>query len=157
GHAMRSAINPQTIRLCQCGDVAAIGLDATRPLTVHRRVVRIGHDHRVPQALEMLRDPLAAGATLEQDPQRRPPAENLREARTRGRNASLQHDRTLAVDDPDLAFLRMQIDGTILHGWLLLVRLERVYPCGAHATTQGSASRFISSPWSSFCEGPSKQ
>ena len=36
------------------------------------------------------------------------------------RDPTLQHHDSIPVDDSDLAFLRMQIDGTILHGWLLL-------------------------------------
>src|SRR5260221_13305124 len=93
----------------------------------------------------MLRDPFAARATLEQNPQRRSTAEHLSQSRARRRDPSLHHDRTRSVDDPNLAFLRMQIDGTILHGWLLLCAFERVTLCGAHATTrdQPAASSYL--------------
>ena len=38
-------------------------------------------------------------------------------------------------DDAHLAFLFVEVDGTILHGWSPLLRLERVFACGAEATT----------------------
>ena len=34
----------------------------------------------------------------------------------------------------------MKIDGTILHGWLLLCALSALSHCGAHATTQGQSA-----------------
>ena len=56
----------------------------------------------------------------------------------------LEHDRAGGGHDPNLALLRVEIDGTILMA-AAPVRRERVYPCGAVRYHPGSASRFIPS------------
>src|SRR6516164_4846347 len=78
----------------------------------------------------MLRHPLALGRGLDEDAHPRAPPEHVREPVAR-RQDPLIDDLPTLRHDPNLAFLLMQIDGTILHGWSPLLRLERVSQCGA--------------------------
>src|SRR5436190_14935639 len=93
--------------------------------------------------LQGLRDPLTLGAGLQQDPHRTVAAERLDQPRRGGRHALLSEDRAVGVDNANLAIPHVQIDGTIDHGWLLLlecpVSAGRNSVCGAQATTLGSS------------------
>jgi hypothetical protein len=68
----------------------------------------------------MLRHPFALGTALEQNPQARPTAEDSIELGSRRVDATIQDHRLLLIEHSNLATSRMQIDGTIFHGWLLL-------------------------------------
>jgi hypothetical protein len=116
GSPMRRAITAPLTRLRQRDYIAPIGLDASAALAVHGRERRIGHNHLVAEGLQVLRHPLALGRRLEQNPHRASPFEQGREPLAGRRDASV--DRLTALrDDPDLTFLLVEIDGTILHGW----------------------------------------
>jgi hypothetical protein len=95
------------------------------------------------QAFEMLGDPLTLGAALEQNAHRRAIAEDPREVGPRRVAPTLFHDRPVLTPDPKLTTPQMQIDGNILHGWLLLLsalfRQSDTPTCGAQATTSGGS------------------
>ena len=55
--AMRQAIRAVLTRVGQGRHIAPIGLDAPTAVTVHRSVIRIGHDDVVPDVLKVLGDP----------------------------------------------------------------------------------------------------
>jgi hypothetical protein len=55
--------------------------------------------------------------------------------RPRRGDPSRDHHRPFFVDDPDLAFLRVQIDGTIFQGWLLLAPLSALSLVQQNAST----------------------
>jgi hypothetical protein len=100
----------------------------------------------------MLGHPFALGAALEQNPHPPPRPKHATQEITPRRDAAMPHDLPLGGHDSNLTFLAVQIDGTILHGWLLLV--SALFPqgvnhlCGAQATTHSrAATRFISSSW----------
>src|SRR6516225_7325394 len=97
--------------------------------------IRIGHDHLVSKRLEVLRDPLTFGRRLQENSHRGPAPEHGRQA-IAGRRDSPVDDLTALPDNPDLTFLFVQIDGTILHGWSSPLRLKSAFQqCGAQATT----------------------
>jgi hypothetical protein len=84
-------------------------------MTVHRREIRVRHDHLMAECLQVLRDPLTLGRRLEQHAHARSSPEHHR------------HPRVVAIrrstispslrQDSTLAFLLVQVDGTILDGW----------------------------------------
>src|SRR5687768_3660344 len=113
---MRGAIDPAATRVRQGGDVPPIGLNAAAAMAIHHREIRIGHHHFVAERLQVLRDPLTLGGRLEQDAHARPAPEHRRQAFTRGGDPSVD-DFTTRCHDPNLAFLLVQVDGTIFHGW----------------------------------------
>src|SRR5262249_2799477 len=96
--------------------VPSIGLHAAAPVPVHRREIRIGHDHLMTERLQVLRDPLTLGRRLEQNAHARPTPEHRRQALACRSDPSVD-DRTALQHDPNLTFLLVQVDGTILHGW----------------------------------------
>ena len=117
---MRGPIDPPPARDRQRRHIPFVGLDLARPRPIHRRVIRIGHDHLVAERLELLRDPLALGTALQQNPQARPTAEDPIELRPRRVDPTIQDHRLLLIENPNLTTSQMQINGTIFHGWLLL-------------------------------------
>ena len=119
-HAMGRPIPAATIRLRQGGHIPAIRLDRAAQVAIHRRKIRIRHDHRVSRCLERLRDPLAFRAGLEQNPDRPDARKRRHQPRRRRRHPALPPDASFAIHDANLAIPRVPIDGTILHGWLLL-------------------------------------
>ena len=121
---MRATIEPVPIRLRERCDVAPIGFHPPSARSIHQRVVRISDHHLVAKTLQMLSDPFAAATTLHQDSHRCPAGEDRRQALPRRRDSTFEYDRTVRLDDPNLAFLGVQVDGTILHGWLLLCALS---------------------------------
>jgi hypothetical protein len=104
---MHRAVPAAAIRFGQGGDVASIRLDLPSHLAIHRRVIRVGDDHRVPRGLERLRDPLAFGAALHQNPHR--PMARKRRHQLLGRrpNLLIPHDPPLSVHDTNLAVPRV--------------------------------------------------
>jgi hypothetical protein len=75
---------------------------------------------------------------------RRPPPEDGRQSLACRRDASVDNLTTLR-DDPDLTFLLVEVDGTILHGWSSPVRLTSacsvMWSASYHLTEE--TSRFI--------------
>jgi hypothetical protein len=119
--AMRRAIPAAPIRFGQGRHVAAVGFDLALQLAIHRRVIAVGHDDFVAGALERLCHPFTFGSRLEQDPHRAASLERPHQPLARRHHALIAQDRALRVDDPNQAMPHVQIDGTIDHGWLLLV------------------------------------
>ena len=71
---------------------------------------------------ERLGDPLTLGAGLEQNPHRSVIGKDLRQAaRALVTTADRAGTAPVLVDDPNLAIPHVEIDGTIDHGWLLLM------------------------------------
>src|SRR5574339_541447 len=80
------------------------------------------------RSFDRLRHPLTLGAGLEQHAHPRPAAKYLRQALARRRDRPVEDHRPVGVHDPNQRFTRMQINGTILHGWLLrFCALSAVY------------------------------
>jgi hypothetical protein len=69
----------------------------------------------VAERLQVLRDPLTFGCRREQNTHARPTPEHGCQALARRRDPSVD-DFTVLHEDPNLAFLLVKVDGTILHG-----------------------------------------
>ena len=61
------SINAMATRLGQRCHIAAIGLHASAPMSVHQCVIGIGDHHLVPQCLQVLGDPFTFRRGLDQD------------------------------------------------------------------------------------------
>lgn len=113
---MGNAIHAQAEGLGQGARIALVGLHPTRPRGVHRRIVRIGDDHLVPQRLQMARDPLTLRRGLEQNPRRWPLTEDGGES-VAGRRDPLFLHPAAVVERAELALVFVQIDPYAIHGW----------------------------------------
>src|SRR5262249_56541503 len=109
-------------RLDQRRYIAAIGLHASAPMPVHQRGIGIGDHHFVPQRLQVLRYPFTLSRGLDQDAGVGATPEERGQVITRRRNPAVNY-LTVLRDDSHLAFLFVQVDGTILHGWSPFLRL----------------------------------
>src|SRR5438445_12998412 len=91
----------------------------------------------------MLGDPFALRRCLHENAHPRPTPEDVREALTRRGNPVIDH-LTRRRRNANLTFFLVEVDGTILHGWSPLLRLERVFAMwsGSYHVTKGT-SRFI--------------
>jgi hypothetical protein len=143
--AIRGSMDPGAVGFHQRGHVAPIGLNPPRPRPVHRRVIGIRDNHLASQRFQARGDPLAFRTGLQEDAHPGPPAEHRRELIGARDDAPLEHHRFVRRHDPNLAMLRVEIDGTIVHGWLLLCALSAFIRCGAVRYHPGSAGRFIPS------------
>src|SRR5205807_1137619 len=132
--SMRAAIGAVLTGFGEPRDVAPVGLDAPTPVTVHRSIIRIGHDDFMTDLLEVLRDPLTLSRCLHQNSHAWTAPKDLREPLARRRNPVVDHLPTRR-HDPNLTFLLVKVDGTILHGWSPLCALSASSQCGAEATT----------------------
>jgi hypothetical protein len=140
---MRQSIRAMLTRFGEGGDIAAIRFDAPAPVSVHRSVIRVGHDHVVAELFKILRDPLTFRRRLHENTQPRSSPKDVGEPfACRGdplidQVASRRHNASLT-------FFLVEVDGTILHGWSPLLRLERVFAMwsGSYHVTK-EASRFI--------------
>src|SRR5262245_59488566 len=141
--SMRQPIRAVVTGFGERRDIASISLNAPALVAVHRSIVRIGDDHFVPQLLEVLGDPFTLGRRLQQNAHPWPAPKYLCEAIARGRDA-LVNDLPTLGHDTNLTFLLVEVDGTIVHGWSPLLRLERVFAMwsGSYHLTKGT-SRFI--------------
>jgi hypothetical protein len=119
---MRDAIRPVLTRVGEARDISAIGFDATTSVTVHRGVIGIRDDHVVRELLDVLRDPFTLGRRLNQNPYPRSAPKHTPQSIASGCNALVDRLHRLS-DNPNLTFLLVEIDGTILHGWSPLLRL----------------------------------
>jgi hypothetical protein len=133
------------IGLGEHGGIPLIRFHAPGARAIHRPVIRVRHDHGVAEAFQPLRHPLAFSPAFQQHAERRSCPKDRRQPLRGRRDACRQHDDALLIHNPNFTLSRMQIDGTILHGWLLLLRLERVSLGGAETLPRDAASRFISS------------
>jgi hypothetical protein len=95
------AIRTQAACLHQRVGIAPIRFYAAVPRGVHRREVRVGHDHLVPETLEVSGHPLALSARLEEDACRRKSAENRGEPLAARDDATLL-DRAVLLGDAQL-------------------------------------------------------
>ena len=121
---MGRAIRAQPGGLRQHPGIPPIGFHAPTPFRIHRRVVRIGHDHLVAALLDRLRDPFALGRCLEQHARPRAAGEPLGEVLARALNPSFDH-LALRRQDADLTFPLVDVDANMVHGWSPCMRLER--------------------------------
>jgi hypothetical protein len=115
GEAMRAPVGAQQTRLRQRAGVSPVRLDLATALRVHRREVRVGDDHFVPESLQAPRDPLALGCGLDQDPRSRPAPQHLGEPLRFGPHPALDQLAILG-EDADLALLLMDVDANMVHG-----------------------------------------
>src|SRR5260370_23994909 len=65
---MGGPIGAGPTRVRQGVRISAVGLHATRPLGVHRRVIRVSHDDLVAKVFEAAGDPLTLRRRLHEDP-----------------------------------------------------------------------------------------
>src|SRR2546427_9643840 len=100
---MGGAIAAGPTRVRQGVRISAVGLHATRPLGVHRRVIRVSHDDLVAKVFEAAGDPLTLRRRLHENPGLWSTAEHLDQATALRPNA---HVDQLAVlrEDRNLAF-----------------------------------------------------
>jgi hypothetical protein len=132
---MRGTTTAPLIGLRQGGHIASVGLDASAPVAVHRRKIRIGHDDVVAKRLGVLRDPLALGRGFQHNSHRPSSPEQGGQAVAGRRDASVLH-LTVVHHDPDLAFLLVEIEGTIRHGLVFsFAPQERVSAMWSASTT----------------------
>ena len=125
GHPVRRTRGPDPARLGQHPGIAPVGLHASAPFRIHRRVIRVCHDHLMPAGLERLRHPFAFGRRLEQHPRPRAGGEHGGEAVPRALDPLLD-DFAFRRGDADLTFPLVDVDANMLHGWPLFLRFERV-------------------------------
>src|SRR5215207_1401430 len=141
---MGSPMDAVATRLRERGHIATVCFHPSTAVAIHQATIRIRHEDFMAERLEMLRDPLALGGRLDQEARARATHKQGGQSIARRRNAAIDYLATLG-DDPDLAVLLMQVNGTILHGWSpLCCASERVFAGGAkryHRTKE--ASRFI--------------
>jgi hypothetical protein len=78
---MGGAIGAGPTRVHQGVGIAAVGLHAARPLSGHRRIVRVGHDDLAAQLFQAAGDPLTLRGRLEENLGRGPTAKHLDQAR----------------------------------------------------------------------------
>jgi hypothetical protein len=89
GSAMRRAVIAMETRVSQCRGVAPIRLDASTASGVHRSVIRIRHDHVLPQAFEVSRDPLTFRRRFDENPHPRTAAEDRGQPIPRGQDTAV--------------------------------------------------------------------
>src|SRR5437867_1446145 len=140
---MGQAIGPTLAGFPQGSDVPAIRLDPPTPMAIHRAVIRIGDDDFMPHLLQVLRDPFTFGRRFYQNPHPWPAPKHMCQAFACRRDAPINEFAGLR-QDLNLTFSLVEINGTILHGWSPLLRLERVFALwsGSYHVTK-EASRFI--------------
>ena len=92
-----------------------LAFHAPAPGRVHRRKVRVRHDHLVPQRLEMRRDPLALRRGLTQNARRRPVAEHRAQSLAARRDPELLH-RPLRPENAQLTLAFVQVEFYRIHG-----------------------------------------
>jgi hypothetical protein len=140
---MGSAVRAVVTGLGQSGDVATIRLDASAAVFVHWSIVRIGDDDFVSELLEVLGDPFTLRRSLYENAHGRSTPEDVCQSFACRRDAPVD-DLAARHHYPNLTFFLVQVDGTILHGWSPLLRLERVFAMwsGSYHVTK-EASRFI--------------
>ena len=143
---MRGAIDPEPTRLGERRHIALVGLDAALP-----------RDHTSGCSSDPPRSPRAQSSRDTAPPTRSrcrsragsasgPAPQTPR--RTRVALVAIRRSRTTV---PSSAMIRIwlslavQIDGTILHGWLLLCALSAFNPRASITLQSRTASRFISS------------
>src|SRR5215472_15401818 len=114
---MRGPVCAQPTRVCQRARIAPIRLHPPAPGRVHRREIRIRHDHLVAQCLQRLRDPFALGRCLKHHPRAIPSLEERREPLPARAHTALHEHSPVVVDDADLALPLMDVDPDVLHGW----------------------------------------
>ena len=114
--AMSDTIRAEAQRLGQRAGVALVGLHPTAAGRVHRRIVGIRDDDRVPQRLEVARHPLTLRGRLEQNARRRPIAEDRDEALARRGDTPLGHG-AVRGEDAELTLALVEIDPYAIHGW----------------------------------------
>ncbi len=137
------AITASVTRVGQRGDIAPIGFDPSAALAIHGRECRLGHDYLVAERLEVLRDQLALGGRLQQNPHRAPPLEHGGEAIACRRDPSIAHLITTLRDNRTwLSFLCRSMAPYSMAGLLLChERVSVMWSARYHATQQ--TSRFI--------------
>src|SRR4030095_1613046 len=137
------SIDPLATRSCEARDSARIGFHASATFPINQAVIRISHDDLVAQRLEMLRHPFTFGRGFDQNPRVWAPSEECSQSITRRANALIDHLAALRQDS-HLAFFRVQVDGTMLHGWSPLLRLRgRLRSVEPKLPPTKEASRFI--------------
>src|SRR5689334_2006825 len=112
---IRRSIRAEATRLHERPCIAAIGLRPPRASGVHRRKVRIRHDHIVPELLEMPRDPLTLRARLDEHARRRAIPENRTEPLPARHDATLFH-RSIIPPDAQLTLAFVEIESYRIHG-----------------------------------------
>jgi hypothetical protein len=144
---IRRAIDAGAVGLGQRRHVAPIRLDPARSRPIHRGEVRVGHDDFVAQLFEAGGDPLAFRTGLQEDAHPGAPAKHRGKLISARDDASLEDHRALRRHNANLAMLRVEIDGTIVHGWLLLCAVSAFVLVERYATTrdQPAASSHLSS------------
>ena len=114
GQARRQTPCARLARVHQRARVALVGLGASRAIGVHRRVVRVGHDHLVAQRFEVAGHPLAFRARLEQNTRSRSLTEHRGEPLTARRDSAVGDGAVVRLDGP-LSLALVQIQGDDLH------------------------------------------
>ena len=98
-------------------------------MSVHQRVIRIGHHDLMAKRLQVLRHPFTFSRGLDQDAGVWATQKQRRQPFARRRDTTVD-DVAALRQDPHLTFFFMQVDRTILHSWSPLlhcrVRLRTV-------------------------------
>jgi hypothetical protein len=125
GAAVRCAVGPELARLAERPRIAPIGFDLAAARRVHRREVRVGDDHLMPERFEAAGHPLALGRGLAQDARPGTPAQMFRERRV-GRGDPLLHEPAAVRSNAELTCDLVHIEANLLHGWPPLAASDRV-------------------------------
>ncbi len=145
-HPMGRPIPAAAIGLGQRGHIAPIGFNPPLARAVHRGVTRVGDHHGMAPPFQALRHPLAFGPALQQHPQRRPGRKDPGQGLGPRRHPAREDLGAVLIHDANFTLTRVQIDGTIFHGWLLLSCASSALPFVERKRYHaGSASRFIPS------------
>jgi hypothetical protein len=116
GPPMRWTVGAEQTGLLQGPGVPPIGLDLPGQRGTHRREVRVRHDDLVAQGVEAPGHPSILRRGLDEVPGSPPAAQHLSEPLGLGADAAFDHFTRLH-EHANLAFLFVQIDANILHGW----------------------------------------
>jgi len=133
GQPMGGTVRPELTGIQESPGVPPIGLNLPGPRGMHRREVRVRDHDRVAQGLEAPGDPFTPGRGLDQDPGGWPAAPHVSEPLRLGADAAF-HRLARLGEQTDLAFVLVQIDANIFHGW---------------PPSRATLSPFL--PWGSVC------
>ena len=114
--AVRNPIRPETKRFRERARVAFVRLHPATPRGVHRRVIGIGDNDRMPECLEVPRHPFTFCCRLEQHARRRPLAQHRGESLATRHDATVR-DRAVLGEDAELTLAFVQIESYRIH-WL---------------------------------------
>ena len=142
---VRRTVRTQPTGMRQGLSIPTVRLDTPTALGVHRGVIGISHDDLVAQCLQTVGDPCAFGRGLAEDADLRTCGTNRCEPLALRLDTLMQH-LTGFGEGTNLAWLFMDIDANICHGWSPVYAAWTAFiRCGDLCYHVRMTSRFLSS------------